>query len=158
MMVRCVLIQVANPSGWVGRRPPANAPAGLRRGRAHRVFARGRFCYIGSGHYPLCRGYNRPPETLAPCRGPGVPDASRQGSRCWGWMDLAVGGAVGPYPSDSPRGLQARLAQRSLPSTCRPVILPELLPFRGCLEIKCVSVFRGVSYISGGDRSSHRRA
>ena len=26
---------------------------------------------VGSGHYPLCRGWNRPPETSAPFGGPG---------------------------------------------------------------------------------------
>ena len=165
MTVRCVLIRVANPMHPHGRhslgRPwaacycPCRAPAGT----GTSSLCSGPVLLLGSGHYPLCRGYNRPPETSAPCGGPGVPDASRQGSKCWGWMDFAVGGAVGPHPSDSTLGLQARIAQRCLPSTCRPVLLPELLHFRGLFDIEMCSRMSGfVPYTSGRNRSPHRRA
>ena len=57
---------------------------------------------FGSGHYPLCRGWNRPPETSAPFGGPGC--AGCCGTRLGvlrGWMDYTVGGAFRPRPPDS---------------------------------------------------------
>ena len=57
---------------------------------------------FGSGHYPLCRGWNRPPDTSAPLGAMGRAECC--GTRLGvlrGWMDYTADGAVRPRPPDS---------------------------------------------------------